>query len=105
MIEGRKLFQLVSTISRQHGLLDLDPSERRLFDFIFDREITGQKTTAGDLIAISKFKRALVYRKLKSLKESGWIEDRWLDFKLHYVLGQHVNRVSRDLLSAWQRLK
>lgn len=97
MVEGRKFFQLLSTVERKHGLSSIDPPAREILDLIIERELADQKTTASDLIENASISRAAVYRKLNDLKEDGWIEERWIDHKLCYMIGSRTNKFSVDL--------
>ena len=97
--DGRRLFQLISIISRRSGLLELDPSSRKLFDIIVARELSGQVTTARDLLDESDLSRALLYRRLLSLKEQGWIMDVWRDQKLTYSVTPKFFELTNDLMS------
>lgn len=85
MPDGRRLYQMLSIIERKHGLTSLDTSSRTLLDLIVSRELKGERSTARDLIEASGMARAVVYRKLNTLKEGQWIEESWQDYKLCYA--------------------
>lgn len=97
MTEGHRLYQMVSIIERKHGLTALDGSARVLLDLIVERELSGETTTARDLINISGLARAVVYRKLIVLKQGDWIKEYWHDYKLCYLTSSRLENLVGSL--------
>lgn len=93
MQDGRRLYQMLSIIERKHGLTALDTSSRTLLDLIVTRELNGERTTARDLIEVSGMARAVVYRKLNTLKQSNWIKEHWQDYKLCYTTSSGLDHL------------
>jgi hypothetical protein len=93
----RRLYQMLSIIERKHGLTALDCSARALLDLIVSRELKGYRTTARDLIEVSGKARAVVYRKLNSLKQGQWIQEHWHDFKLCYTTSSELESLIGSL--------
>ena len=97
MQDGRRLYQMLSIIERKHGLTSLDISSRALLDIIVARELNGVQTTARDLIEESQMARAVVYRKLTTLKQGNWIEEQWSDFKMYYKISSGLDQLAGSL--------
>lgn len=97
MQDGRRLYQILSIIERNHGLTALDCSSRTLLDIIVERELNGQRTTARDLIDVSGMARAVVYRKLNTLKSANWIKEHWHDYKLCYTTSSGLEELAGSL--------
>ena len=97
MQDGRRLYQMLSVIERKHGLTALDTSSRALLDLIVSRELNGERSTARDLIEASGMARAVVYRKLNTLKDGHWIEEHWRDYKLCYSTSSGLDKLVGSL--------
>jgi len=97
MGSGIKLFQLLTALQRQHGMLQLDHAARIVLDIIIERELANQRTTASEIVESCSLSRALVYRKLIQLKSENWISESWHDQKLCYASAQNVSIMVAEL--------
>jgi len=97
MLDAIRLYQVISIIERRHGLTALDIPSRTLLDLIVTRELNGDRTTARDLIDVSGMARAVVYRKLITLKKAQWIKEDWQDYKLCYSTAGGLKTLAQSL--------
>lgn len=105
MNENLRFFHLLSVIERKHGLSELDAAARSILDLIIEREVKGERTTAGDLIAAATISRASVYRKIGELKARGCIKESWNDYQLVYSAGEGVAAIYEELSTALDKRK
>lgn len=97
MNEKLRFFHLLSVIERKHGLSELDAAARSILDLIIEREVKGERTTAGDLIGVATISRASVYRKIGELKMRGCIKESWNEYQLVYTAGDGLAAIYEDL--------
>ena len=100
MNENLRFFHLLSVIERKHGLSELDAAARSILDLVIEREVNGQRTTAGDLIEAASISRASVYRKIGELKSRGCIKESWDDYQLVYSAGEGVAAIYEEISGA-----
>ena len=97
MNENLRFFHLLSVIERKHGLSELDAAARSILDLVIEREVKGERTTAGDLIGAATISRASVYRKIGELKSRGCIKESWDDYQLVYSAGDGISDIYTEL--------
>jgi Fic family protein len=68
-----KLFTLFTTIEREYGVALLEKGEREILNLIVSAEEQKKEITAEELVDLSIASRATIYRRLSSLKESGFV--------------------------------
>ena len=76
---------------------ELDAAARSILDLIIEREVQGQRTTAGDLIGAATISRASVYRKIGELKARGCIKESWDEYQLVYSAGDGISEIYNEL--------
>jgi hypothetical protein len=97
MNENLRFFHLLSVIERKHGLSELDAAARSILDLVIERQVKGERTTAGDLISAATISRASVYRKIGELKSRGCINESWDDYQLVYSAGDGISDIYAEL--------
>jgi len=105
MNENLRFLHLLSVIERKHGLSELDAAARSILDLVVERQVKGQRTTAGDLIEAATISRASVYRKIGELKARGCIKEGWDDYQLVYSAGDGVAAIYDELSGALDKRK
>lgn len=105
MNENLRFFHLLSIIERKHGLSDLDAAARSILDLVIERQVKGERTTAGDLIGSAAISRASVYRKIAELKARGCVKESWDDYQLVYSAGEGVSAIYDEVSSVIGKAK